>query len=208
MEAEDWESGCIQDFVSVTHFPTGVGHLPSEVPICPGIRNFFGFMTVDSECWGRGEGIGGGLRLGPTRPFSTSRVVMTMTRVFSCHVICQKSLTVASRQPWLAMYVLAFSSGPSSWFWKQVQRDAHQDCEALGARRGLCPTPLAHPSLASASPTHLWTRYHPETGNPQRPASPPMWPATDTNLDVVGVDVVGPRDIAVTSLQDHSAVVN
>lgn len=39
----------------------------------------------------------------PTRPFSTSRVVMTMTQVFSCHTICQKSLTVASRQPWLAM---------------------------------------------------------------------------------------------------------
>lgn len=41
--------------------------------------------------------------LGLTRPFSTSLVVMTMTRVFSCHTICQKSLTVASRQPWLAM---------------------------------------------------------------------------------------------------------
>lgn len=38
-----------------------------------------------------------------TRPFSTSRVVITIMRVFSCHTICQKSLTVASRQPWLAM---------------------------------------------------------------------------------------------------------
>lgn len=42
-------------------------------------------------------------RLLLTRPFSTSRVVITIMRVFSCHTICQKSLTVASRQPWLAM---------------------------------------------------------------------------------------------------------
>lgn len=29
-----------------------------------------------------------------------------------------------------------------------------------------------------------------------------------THLDVVGIDVVGPRDVTVTSLQDHSGVVN
>lgn len=34
-----------------------------------------------------------------TRPFSTSRVVMTITLVFSCHTICQKSLTVVARHP-------------------------------------------------------------------------------------------------------------
>lgn len=38
-----------------------------------------------------------------TRPFSTSLVVMTITLVFSCHTICQKSLTVVARHPWVAM---------------------------------------------------------------------------------------------------------
>lgn len=34
-----------------------------------------------------------------TRPFSTSLVVMTITLVFSCHTICQKSLVVVARHP-------------------------------------------------------------------------------------------------------------
>lgn len=38
-----------------------------------------------------------------TRPFSTSLVVMTMTLVFSCHTICQKSFTVVAKHPWVAM---------------------------------------------------------------------------------------------------------
>ena len=34
-----------------------------------------------------------------TLPLSTSFVVMTMIREFSCHIIRQKSSTVAGRQP-------------------------------------------------------------------------------------------------------------
>lgn len=54
-----------------------------------------------ADQWQKGERDTSRLRL--TRPFSTSRVVITIMRVFSCHTICHKSLTVVSRQPWLAM---------------------------------------------------------------------------------------------------------
>lgn len=67
------------------------------------VSKFFVLMVVDNKYWGGIWGSRGSVGLGPTRPFSTSLVVMTMTRVFSCQTICQKSLTVASRQPWLAM---------------------------------------------------------------------------------------------------------
>lgn len=43
-----------------------------------------------------------------TRPFSTSLVVITITRVFSCQTICQKSLIVVARHPWVAMYTFWF----------------------------------------------------------------------------------------------------
>lgn len=41
-------------------------------------------------------------------------------------------------------------------------------------------------------------------------AQPPHFPVTSrhTNLDIVGVNVVRPRDVTVPSLQDHSAVVD
>jgi hypothetical protein len=38
-----------------------------------------------------------------TLPLSISLVVMTMTRLFSCQTMCQKSLTVLGRQPCVAM---------------------------------------------------------------------------------------------------------
>ena len=38
-----------------------------------------------------------------TLPLSISFVVMTMTRLFSCQTMCQKSLTVLGRQPCVAM---------------------------------------------------------------------------------------------------------
>ena len=44
---------------------------------------------------------------GLTLPLSISLVVMTMTLVFSCQIIFQKSSTVAGRQPWVAMYLLS-----------------------------------------------------------------------------------------------------
>lgn len=103
LEAGICESGCTRDFVSVPQFPKRFGALLSEVPFCPGIQSFFCLMMVDNEYWGGVCGSEDSIELNPTRPFSTSRVVMTMTREFSCHVICQKSLTVASRQPWLAI---------------------------------------------------------------------------------------------------------
>ncbi len=42
-----------------------------------------------------------------TLPFSTSLVVITMTLVFCCQIILQKSLTMLGRHPWVAMYLFS-----------------------------------------------------------------------------------------------------
>lgn len=44
-----------------------------------------------------------------TFPFSTSLVIMAITRTSSCQIIRQKSSFVFERQPCAAMYVLSFT---------------------------------------------------------------------------------------------------
>lgn len=65
--------------------------------------------------------------------------------------------------------------------------------------------PLTHGN-SSGFTRCLWTQYPQEPGSISRPH--PTMTGEHTNLHIVGVNVVRPRDVTVASLQDHSTVVN
>lgn len=65
--------------------------------------------------------------------------------------------------------------------------------------------PLTHGN-SSGFTRCLWTQYPQEPGSISRPH--PTMTGEHTDLHIVGVNVVRPRDVTVASLQDHSTVVN
>lgn len=76
---------------------------------CGTILRFYGWISQDDGCD----------ELIPTFPLSTSFVVITITRVFSCHTMCQKSPMVLGRQPCVAIYCFGGPLGNvSSSGWK------------------------------------------------------------------------------------------